>query len=506
MDPHRWSRLKELFDEACALPADERPAFLEGACGGDAAMQEEILSLFEEEDRVHSLLDGVAVEAAGLLDELTKAGRQVGPYRLVRRLGVGGMGEVYLAERADGQFDQQVALKLVRSGLTSEQILARFRSERQILARLQHPNIARLLDGGLTPEGQPYFVIEYVEGEPIDTYADARALSVDERLELFAQVCRAVTYAHANLVIHRDLKPSNILVTDDGQVKLLDFGIAKVLSEDGDAQEPLTRTGAAVMTPAYASPEQARGEPVNTSTDIYSLGVVLYELLTGLRPYEVDGRNPAEAVRVICEVEPERPSTAITEARSRDETTGETIGQARGTDVDRLRRRLAGDLDVICLKALRKHAERRYVTADEMGEDIRRHLKAIPIQARAESLSYRAGKYVRRHRLGVLATAAVVLMLAGLVGFYTARLADERDRARLEAEKAEQVAAFLQGLFQVSDPSESRGETVTARAGSSRNWRASPTCWPSCWQWSATSTRACGSMRKPCRCWSAPTR
>ncbi len=461
MDPQRWNRIKEIFDAACEVPPDARAAFLERACGDDVAMREEIQGLFDEEDRVHSMLDGVAIEATGLLGDLTREGRRIGPYLLIRRIGVGGMGEVYLAARADGQFEHRVALKLVRPGLGSEQILARFRSERQILARLQHPNIARLLDGGLTEEGQPYFVLEYIDGQPIDAYADAHQLSIDERLDLFGQVCRAVTYAHANLVVHRDLKPSNILVTADGQVKLLDFGIARMVSEDETA-EPLTRTGGGVMTPAYASPEQARGEPVNVSTDIYSLGVVLYELLTGLRPYDVDSRNPIEAARVICGVAPERPSTAVTEAGDAA-ATSETIGKARGMEVGRLRRRLSGDLDVICLKALRKETERRYASAHEMGEDIRRHLGGRPIRARAESVSYRLGKFVRRNRVVVGMAAAMVAGLLLIAALYTVRLAEENDRVLREAEKANAVVGFLESLFRTSDPAVSKGETVTAR-------------------------------------------
>ena len=460
MDTHRWNRLKEIFDEAHELPPQARDAFVERACGDEPELLEEVKSLLTESDSVHEILDGVAIEAAGVLDDLSKEGTRVGPYLLRRQLGVGGMGEVYLAERADGQFEQQVALKLVRGAAHSRRMITRFLGERQIMARLQHPNIARLLDGGLTEDGQPYFVLEYVDGTPIDRYADEHGLDVDQRLRLFDQVCRAVTYAHANLVAHRDLKPSNILVTEEGRVKLLDFGIAKAITEEQDS-EPMTQTGARMMTPAYASPEQARGEPVNTSTDIYSLGVVLYELLTGLRPYEVDPNNPLEAARVICEKEPERPSTAVT----RDGTgrSAGSTGDASTLDPDRLRRRLTGDLDVICLKALRKEQERRYVTADEMGEDIRRHLDDLPIQARAESSAYRFRKFVRRHRVGVGVAAAMIVLVTALVGFYTARLSQERDRAQREAEKAQRVSEFLQEVFAVADPSESRGESVTAR-------------------------------------------
>jgi eukaryotic-like serine/threonine-protein kinase len=460
MDPERWSRVRRIFDEVYDLPAPERGPFLDAACT-DPGVRHEIESLLAEESDVHRLVDNTALDATGLIDALTRVGQQVGPYRLVRQLGTGGMGEVYLAERADGEFEQQVALKLVRSGLASAHLLARFRSERQILARLQHPNIARLLDGGLTDAGQPYLVMEYVDGRPIDEYADARSLSVDARLDLFAQVCGAVAHAHARLVIHRDLKPSNILVTDDGRVTLLDFGIAKMLTEDGD--ETLTRTGARVMSPAYASPEQVRGGPVSTATDIYSLGVVLYELIAGCRPYAIDPRDPAEIARVVSEVEPTRPSTAITAPRDDGRTT-ETISRARSTDPARLRRRLAGDLDIICLKALRKEPDRRYRTADELGEDVRRHRAGEPIHARADSMTYRAGRLARRHRWGVGTAAGVVLLVAILVVFYTQRLRHERDRAEIEARKAREVATFLRGIFEVADPSVSKGETVTARA------------------------------------------
>ncbi|MEO1480281.1 MAG: serine/threonine-protein kinase, partial [Bacteroidota bacterium] len=355
-------------------------------------------------------LDEVGSAAAALLGDLDLVGTQVGPYHLVRQLGTGGMGDVYLAERASAdeqaQFEQQVALKLVKRGMDSRQVLRRFQQERQILARLDHPHIARLLDGGVTERGQPYFVMEYVEGVPIDAYCDQHRLTVDERLGLFQDACRAVLYAHSQLVVHRDLKPSNILVTEsaDGQpgprkpiVKLLDFGIAKLLAEDDDATA-LTRTGGAVMTPAYASPEQVRGEPVGTGTDIYSLGVVLYELLAGQRPYALPERDRLAAVQMLAQQEPEPPSTVVRRATTGADATGPgatgtQITEARRTQPERLRRRLTGDLDVICLTALRTEPERRYPTVAALLDDVRRHLTGLPVTARRDTAAYRLGKF-----------------------------------------------------------------------------------------------------------------
>ncbi|NBC16505.1 MAG: tetratricopeptide repeat protein, partial [Bacteroidetes bacterium] len=296
---------------------------------------------------------------------------------------------------------------------------------------------------------------------PIDAYCDAHRLSIDERLDLFATVCKAVLYAHAKLVVHRDLKPENILVTEDEagqpQVKLLDFGIAKLLEDPG---EGLTRTGMAVMTPAYASPEQVRGDVISTSTDIYSLGVVLYELLTGVRPYDVEASSSAAAAaQVIRSEEPARPSTAVKTATATDRR----VSQARRTQPDRLRRRLAGDLDVICLKALRKEPERRYGSMEAFADDLQRHRNGLPVLARSDAVSYRLRKFVLRHRTGVAVAAAAVLVVVALVGYYTARLAQERDAAQREAAKAQQVAGFLESIFATTDPSEARGETVTAR-------------------------------------------
>lgn len=442
MDPARWRRIRELLETVGDLPAGDREAALARACPGDPALADEVRSLLAQHtgvgDRAEAIVAGAALELAQS-DAAGDAGQRVGPYRLVREIGRGGMGAVYLAERVDGQFDQQVALKRVTPGLRSETFLRRFRAERQILARLQHPQIARLLDGGVDDTGQPYFAMEYVDGIPIDRYAAEHDLSIDDRLALVQEACRAVTYAHANLVVHRDLKPAHILVTPDGHVRLIDFGIAAVVSED-EPGGALTQFGLRALTPDYASPEQVRGEPVGTASDVYSLGVILYQLLTDVRPYSVDSRTPAEVERIVCDTEPPRPSTL-------------------GDRVERI----DADLDVICLKALQKDPARRYLSVEALHEDIRRHRAGLPVLARPDSVGYRLGKFMSRHRAGVAMTAATALVVLSLTAFYTVRLARERDRAQVEAARAAQVAGFLEGLFEVSDPSESRGRTITAR-------------------------------------------
>ena len=437
MDPARWRRLRELVETAADLPVAEREAALREACGDDEGLFADVELLLKPATERPALLDGIVAE----LMESIAVGARVGPYEIAREIGHGGMGAVYLADRVDGQFEQRVALKLIKPGLATGEFLGRFRAERQILARLQHPHIARLLDGGVDDLGRPYFALEHVDGEPIDRYCDAHGAGVDERLALFLDVCHAVAYAHANLVIHRDLKPAHILVTADRQVRLLDFGIAKVLSED-DAGAGLTQAGVRALTPEYASPEQVRGDAVGTATDVYSLGVILYELLAGARPYTIDSRSPADVERVVCDTVPEKPSTR---------------------DTARSRQRLRGDLDVICMKALQKDPARRYPTVDAFQEDIRRHLSGRPVLARPDSIAYRASRFAARHRAAVIASAAGAVTLAALIGVYTVRLENERDRARQEAAKAEQVATFLQNLFAVSDPSESKGRTITAR-------------------------------------------
>jgi len=401
MDQARWRQVEEIFLAAAERAPAEREALLRLACGGDGELRAEVESLLAHEAGATFIQHAVAGEARLLEREAGEGpvGQRIGPYRLTALVGHGGMGTVYAAVRDDDQYHQQVALKLVRRGLDTEHLLGRFRHERQILATLEHPNIARLLDGGTTRDGLPYLVMEYVEGEPITSYCEARRLPVRGRLELFRQVCGAVHYAHQSLVVHRDLKPGNILVGRQGVVKLLDFGIAKLL-EPGPSPEAMiqTDTGLRLMTPEYASPEQVRGEPVTTASDIYSLGVVLYELLAGERPHRLKSYTPSEIERAVCQAEPERPSAAA--------------GRGAGAR-SKLRKQLEGDLDTIVLKALRKEPERRYSSAEQLSEDIGRHLSGLPVQARKDTAGYRVGKFVRRHKLGVAAGLLVVMSLVG---------------------------------------------------------------------------------------------
>ncbi|MBD3258600.1 tetratricopeptide repeat protein [candidate division GN15 bacterium] len=456
MDQDRYQKIQQLFEAALELSGDEREAFVDRIVADDAELGAEVRSLLAADSEADSLLDQPVADSLNLVKAMTEEGKRIGPYRLVSHLGAGGMGTVYVAERIDGHFRREVALKLIKLGMDSEHILQRFQAERQILAQLDHPNIARLLDGGLTDDGRPYFTMEYVKGEPIDRYCRSRELSVEERLRLFETVCATVQYAQENLIVHRDLKPSNILVTEDGQVKLLDFGVAKVLgvSMPYDVPSDLTRTGFRVMTPSYASPEQIRGERVTTASDVYSLGVVLFELLTGRKPFDLANKSAGEIEEEVQNTAPPRPSAVVDD----DHVEPSDTHTARA-----LRRRLRGDLDNICLMALRKEPARRYRTAEQLRADIQRHLDNRPIHARPSSFGYKARKFIERNRAGLTAMAAMLIVAASLVAFYTVRLAEERDLARREADKAEQVTDFLIGLFEIADPNMTGGEEVTAR-------------------------------------------
>jgi serine/threonine-protein kinase len=445
MKPTEWHLVDELFAGAVSLPPVERDRYLRERCDGDDALRQRVESLIAAAHERGGLLSAAVAHAVLASAEPlnARAGQRVGPYLLVRELGRGGMGAVYLAERDDGEFEGRVAIKMMLGHHTPE-LVRRFNAERRILARLEHPNIARLYDAGTSADGVPYVVMEHVDGEPIDAYCTRLALATADRVRLFRTVCDAVQYAHAHLIVHRDLKPGNILVTRDGTVKLLDFGIAKLLDDGAAGASIETQVGFRLMTPRYASPEQARGGVIATASDVYSLGVVLFELLTGALPYAVPSHPSSEVERVITEELPPRPSTLP------------------GVS-ERVRRELRGDLDVIVLAALRKEAARRYASAGELGEDLRRHVDGMPVRARPDTVRYRTGKFVRRHRPAVAAIAAGFVAVASLVAFYTARLARQRDLARVEAEKAEQVSSFVIGLFEVSNPSRARGETITAR-------------------------------------------
>lgn len=417
MNSERWQWVKQLLDEAILVVPEERSAYLDGACGADRELRAEVESLLasHEQAGTNFLMKPAVNLKAAAPPSPTRIGRRLGVYQVLEEIGRGGMGEVYRGARVDGQYNKEVAIKLVRGGYDSASLLERFRNERQILATLDHPNIARLLDGGTTEDGVPYLVMEMIEGQPIDRYCDDHRLSVTARLRLFRQVCAAVQYAHQRLVIHRDLKPSNILVTKEGEPKLLDFGIAKIISPTGDAPTTLTQA----MTPEYASPEQIRGEPITTNTDVYSLGVVLYQLLTGRSPYPGDTRSPHELARAVCETEPGRPSTAVLKRDALpngQERNPEQISSLREGSPAKLHRRLAGDLDDIVLMALRKEVSRRYGSVEQFAEDIRRHLEGLPVTASKGSWRYRAEKFVQRHKAGMAATAVVILAIGGGVG------------------------------------------------------------------------------------------
>ncbi|HSS76518.1 MAG TPA: serine/threonine-protein kinase, partial [Thermoanaerobaculia bacterium] len=417
----------------------------------------EIERLLAVDERLGSFLEQPAVQDLGAEKVENET---LGPYRLLRRLGGGGMGTVYLARRDDEHYDRLVAIKILRSGLEETEIYHRFLAERQTLARLEHPNIARLYDGGSTADGRPYLVMELVEGLPVDAYCDRHRLTIDRRLELFQRICGAVQYAHQNLLVHRDIKPLNILVTEDGEPKLLDFGIAKQLG-GGEESGAQTRTGLRVMTPSYASPEQVRGEAITTASDVYSLGVLLYELLVGRSPYRLTTGLPHEIEAAICEQEPERPSQALVRSTNAGEMAAppEAVAAARDSRVPALSRRLAGDLDNIVLKALRKEVPRRYASAAALAQDVAAHLQNLPVAARPDTLAYRTRMFVRRHRAAVLAAAAVLALVAG---FLVSLVFQGRQLAR-ERDKANYTLSFLVDTFQQADPFHTRGEHLTAR-------------------------------------------
>ncbi len=430
MTPEDWQKVKDVLADALQLDPGQRDAFLARSCAGDGTVRREVELLLEHEGDLspHFLDEKTFAEAAAKvlpLEDDPWLGRRFGAYKTIEQIGAGGMGEVYRAFRADDQYRKEVALKVVRAGQDSDFIFSRFKNERQILATLDHPNIAQLLDGGTTENGTPYLVMELIEGRPIGEYCDAHELSIRDRLALFMQVCAAVQYAHQRLIIHRDIKPGNILVTAHGVPKLLDFGIAKILDVEGQpVQANSTLTMFRLLTPRYASPEQVRGEPITTAGDVYSLGVVLYELLTGQSPYPANSA-PQDAARAVCEFEPAKPSTAVRQKRTaaRDPGPNSPVGTP-----DKHARQLRGDLDNIVLMALRKEPQRRYSSVEQFAEDIRRYLAKLPVAARQDTPQYRASKFVTRHKAGVTASVAVALLLviALVITVQQARIAQRR--------------------------------------------------------------------------------
>jgi eukaryotic-like serine/threonine-protein kinase len=462
MEPERWRKINDLFQRATGLDESVRLSFLKEECAGDEQLFEEVSRIVSAHGSAGDFIEQPAFsEALSIVaeekDSESFIDRQFGGYKLKKLIGRGGMGSVYLAERADEQFEKQVAVKIIKRGMDTESVIKRFRYERQILASLEHPNIGRLLDGGTTESGLPYFVMEYIEGQPITKYVREKGLSIRERLELFRQVCSAVAYAHQRLVIHRDLKSSNILVTDAGVPKLLDFGIAKLMTGRPFSDEhPVTETGLQMMTPEYASPEQVKGENVTTATDIYSLGVVLYELLTGERPFDRHFRKSGKIFQAVMDTEPPRPSDIVSDRQTLpsplrnevltyendgllptekigDKETDEPVGEPDRKSTSVNSRYLRGDIDNIILKALRKEPENRYLTVDQFSEDIRRHLVGLPVIARPLSYRYRLTKFIGRNKVAAGLGAIIFLVLIG--GIITTTL--QSIRAEREKELAE---------------------------------------------------------------------
>jgi eukaryotic-like serine/threonine-protein kinase len=422
MTPERWGRVKEIFAGALERDPSQRTTYVDQACAADAELRGEVISLLEAHETAGDFIEQEAAQRIGLANEVARKdwiGRRLGPYRIVGEAGRGGMSQVFKALRDDQQYEKQVAIKLLKPGLDTESLLKRFRAERQILAQLSHPNIAHLLDGGATEDGAPYLVMEYIEGKPIDAYCDDRELGVNERIDLFRSLCSAVHYVHQHLMVHGDLKCGNVLVTDQGVVKLLDFGIAKLLGPTPSSHEEPRATTFLALTPEYASPEQVRGEPISTSSDVYSLGVLLYRLLSGDLPHKATGSTTWALAQQICEQDPAPPSVTAAEA---------TTGYGRFANT------LRGDLDNIVLKALKKTPEERYPSAEQLSEDLRRYLRGFPVTARPDTTSYRVRKFAQRHKSAAVAAGLfVVALIAGIVT--TSWQAHRADVERLRAER-----------------------------------------------------------------------
>jgi len=439
MDSSRWDKIQTLFHEAAVMPAPDQRAFLESASAGDEGLVADVLALLQEDARDTTLLDqSLADVAHKILDgeePVSPPFQELGPYRIRSVLGEGGMGVVYLAERQD--LGSRVALKLLRDAWLSPARRERFAAEQRTLAQLNHPSIARLYDADSLSDGTPYFVMEYVEGLPLTEYCVKNQSSIERRLLLFRQVCEAVQYAHSNAVIHRDLKPSNVLVKADGSIRLLDFGIAKQL-ESLDVPAQQTMTGLRLMTPAYAAPEQIRGQRLGIQSDVYSLGVILYELLCDRLPFDLSNLAPAEAETVLLEHEPAKPSVAT----RHKETTSPALSLSAGS---------WADLDVLCLTAMHKDPERRYRSVEALIRDVHHYLHGEPLEARADTVGYRLGKFVRRNQREVMAASAAIVVLIGLVVFFTVRLAKARDTALAEAARTQRIQRFMINVFQGGD-------------------------------------------------------
>lgn len=447
-----WDKVETILDKALDLPTDKRAAFIEKECGGNTKLKQEVelilTSISDSEGWLENpteykeeFYSEVAEDLEQISVQESLIGEEIGAYTIVEKVGEGGMGSVYLAERTGGDFKHRVAIKLIRNTHATEQNIKRFRQEKRILANLNHPSIAQLYDGGRTESGIPYIIMEYVDGVPITEYCITNNCTIDQKIELFKQVLEAIQNAHENLTIHRDLKPDNILIDQSGNVKILDFGISKLLEDDQDSLQ--TKTGSHLLTPRYASPEQIRQEPVTTATDLYSLGVVLFKLFTNTDPIDLTDLTGYQAGQAILNKDPAKPSEKVFNLH--------------------LKKKLQGDLDAIVLKAIRKEPESRYRGANDFINDLEHFHAGLPVSAREDSLQYRTQKFFKRHKQGITVAVGILTLIVALTGFYTYQITHERNVAQLEAEKSQEITSFVIGLLEENYPQNSQGDTITVR-------------------------------------------
>lgn len=470
MDQSSWELIKSVVDKALTLNAGERKKYIDSACRQYPSISTDVLELLqyvEESDRDHFMKEiwseqkNLLLDISGEIREMNLEeefiNREIGPYRITDLLGHGGMGAVFKAVRTDGEFHLEAAIKLIRSGSDSADAMLRFGIEKEILAGLKHPNIAHLLDGGITDDGISYLIMEYVDGMPVDQYCDEHRLSLKQRLRLFKEICAAVQYAHNNLIVHRDLKPQNIYVTEEGTVKVLDFGIAKMLQTHlHRPSNVMTLPGQKIWTPQYAAPEQVRGETVSVATDVYALGILLNKILTGSYPYQLEGKNLAEMEDIIKNSQPMMSSKLFNQLDDPDE-----CARKRKSTAGEYFKKLTGDLDALVSKAIRKEPEYRYQSVKEISDEIDRYISGEPLLAREGTYRYRAGKFVRRHKRGLVSAASIGFIIILMTSIFIERITQERNIAQLERDKLEQVVEFMTGLFEASNPVSNQGEDFT---------------------------------------------
>jgi serine/threonine-protein kinase len=471
MEKRQWERVNRIVDTALDLDREKRATYINNECE-DEALRKKVIELLDsiEQSETEQFLEGPQAyphnlardlsDSNQLRDSSTMIGKAVGRYEITELIGHGGMGSVFKAKRADGSYKRQVAIKILRRGMDTPSNIARFKRERNILANLDHPNIAQMLDGGLTNQGLPYLVMEYIDGVPLLSYCDRNQLSISKRLELFEDICKAVNHAHQNAIIHRDLKPSNIFVTGTADIKVLDFGIAKLVNPSQNEDIFKTRTGARMLTLGYAAPEQLESQAITTATDAYVLGILLYELLAGQHPFRLENKGLKEIEEIIRNISPERPSQRFKELASKQQ---DDISSNRFTKPSALQKMLTGDLDAIAMKALRKEQNQRYSSVKQLLEDLARRKSNLPVLARNDSTRYNVSKFFKRHSTGLTVAAGFLAILISFITFYTIQISEERHQAELEAQRAEAVTGFLTDLIQSNYPENAQGDTITVR-------------------------------------------